>query len=407
MLARYNIPDMTDINFYADSEPVTRGRKLGALVLDYLTLLILTLLFFVASDAIGQQTGSVKSLTDQASQSRDNLYSLVESSKLDEVDDSTGGLVGSSALVKRNIYEATLASLKKNGKTDISQATYAGYDAITPETDNAYYFYTSFKKANKENFSLADEDRAVADVASYRSLLVSKVTVDYFETGDYPYLTLANAEALDNYLRDDTYAIGKTIYDNLTAGYGQLLSLGSQEFITYYAPYVKENQTFTDKTTLLYKIKHCEVLVSYVLGILLVYFAAPLILKNGMTTTDKILKIGVTTSEGKTPSWLSLLGHSLLLAVAYVSVLPLVFFCYYGVNALSLLDISLLPNVSLMILGLASLLLMIFSFVLTFINPNRKQTISEFLSGQIMKDGRVFVVSRTINEDPKNTHGNP
>jgi hypothetical protein len=396
---------MDNTSLYADAEPVRRGRKAGAALLDYLTLMILTLLLYVASEAIGQSTATVKNLTAEASGIRENLYSLVEESKLDETDPDSGNLVGSAALAKRYIISATLASLEKNGVTDISKTTYDGYEAIKPETDNAYFFYVTFKQENKNNFSSSDESINDSGTAFYRDLLVQKSDVDGFEREGYPYLFLKTAKAIDSYLRDENYVIGKNAYECILSGYQQVLSLGTQEFIQYYTPYVNVNSQYTAKTSLLYRIRHGELLASYALGILLVFFVAPLILKDGMTTTDKILKIGVATVHGHRPPWYLLLLHSALLGIAYLSVLPLVFLCYYGVDGLSLFDSSLIPHLSLLVLGLSSLLIILFSFLLTFINPSRKQTISEFLSSLVSKDGREFTVSRTMGEERVFTDG--
>ena len=377
---------------------LTNGRRLLAYVMDILTAFVLSLFVFLLVDSIGSSTTGMKNSSAEINTIKENLFSLVNDSKLDEEDD-TGSLTGSAAISKRFIISSTLASLKRNNVSDISNSTYEGYTEITPETDNTYYYFVTFKEEQKSNYQDSDPDKDNYGLNYYRDLLIKNTNDSYYETSDYPYLTLETATSLDNYLRDDNYSVGKTIYDSLLAGYEELIKIGTNEYVTYYVPYLTVYKTYINQTNWIYKVKHIECLVSYLFAQVLVYLVAPLILKDGKTVTYKSMRIAVCTKNGMIPKISNYLIHLLCVCIENLVIIPLTFFSFYGTEAFGVLDVALIPGLSLIVLGVSSLIILLLSYIFCFVNKDTSQSISEFFSNLVLKDPREFVIERNMNDE--------
>ena len=173
---------MKKVSFYETGNPIPHGRALGAYVLDFLTLTIISLLFFLGVDAIGVQLPKSVTYINYDAEVRNDLFSLMLESHLDEKN-ADGSQKGSSAITSAFLYNVALASLENNHVSDISTNTYSGFSAITPSTDNAYSYFVFFKKENKGSFMADDKDFAViSDEETYRQALVKACDGnDYFE----------------------------------------------------------------------------------------------------------------------------------------------------------------------------------------------------------------------------------
>ena len=388
-------------SLFQSAEAVGNGRKLLAYLLDILTAFILTLFIFLMVDGIGSNTSQMKSSTSEIGETKNSLYSLVNSSKLDEQNDS-GNLKGSVTISKRFIISSTLASLERNNVSDISSSTYSGYSAITADTDNSYYYYVTFKSDNNSDYLDTDADKAKFGESYYLSLLTENTKGDYFEATGYPFFTLETAQSIDNYLRDSNYSIGSTIYTNVLNGYETILALGTSEYTSYYSPYLDLYQVYLKQSTWIYKVKHIECLVSFIVAELLVYLLAPAILKDGKTVTYKIMKIGVCTKDGFAPKTWNNLLRMIVISIESLFIIPLTFLVFYGTEAFGLLDIALIPGLSMIAMAIGSLIFTVLSYVFCFINKETHQSISEFLSFLVCKDSREYVITRNMeNKDGK------
>jgi hypothetical protein len=399
---------MKKVSFYETGNPIPHGRALGAYVLDFLTLTIISLLFFLGVDAIGVQLPKSVTYINYDAEVRNDLFSLMLESHLDEKN-ADGSQKGSSAITSAFLYKVALASLENNHVSDISTNTYSGFSAITPSTDNAYSYFVSFKKENKGSFMADDKDFAViSDEETYRQALVKACDGnDYFEATGYPYLTKDSGIALDAYLRDSSYAPGKTVATALTAGYSNLLATGTTEFTTYYGPYVSKNAAHIQYSAVIFQMKHEELAIAFILGVLAVYVLAPVILKDGKTVTDKILSIGYCSRNGFAPSFWQILLRALITGIESLSAIPVMALTYYGTQALGFFNSSLIPGISITVLGFSSVLLLLFSYILTLLLRETHQSISEFLSFLLPKDGRVFVERHDLGDREGKTYGTP
>lgn len=386
---------MEEESFYKSSTPLKMSRKLGTYTLDFFILFICCILLFGLGDLIGNSTGYVNNTKEELQTKQNELYSLVIESKLDEMSLESGNLKGASTLSIEYVYCSTLAALKNNGVEDISETTYTNYYQIEPAIDNAYYFFTVFKKDKQSSFKDDDEDKSNYGVSYYKSLLVSKTSSSYFEDGDYPYLTLVSAKKVDSYLRDDNYTSGKEIYDSLLAGYQEILLSSQEEYKSYYIPYIEVNEEFNKLSNNIYKVKMIELGLSYILSVFICFFIIPLCFKNGKTVSYRFMQIGVNRTDGFKVKWNNLLIKTLVNLVEYACLIPLTSLVVYSSQAISLFDYSISIGFNFLIVVLISLLFMLFAFIFCFINRKTKQSISEFFSRMVVKDGREFKVTES------------
>ncbi len=388
---------------FKNSSNVTNGRRFLAYLMDMLTVLILTMVLFAICDVVGNATISSEKIS-LLSGVRENLQAEVLKTKLDETD-SDGALIGNAELTKKLIIRSTLYTLKANNVDNISQTTYQGYEPITPFGDGSYYFHTSFKKDYQSFFVTDDADKDDFGSAYYRKELISSCKKDLFVSeGDYPYLTLENAKAIDNYYRDSSYSTGLSVYQAFYDGYNALLTKGVNEYTSYYGPYLSLSASYNLYSESIYYNKQGEMLFAYCLSILLVYILAPFILKDGMTVTYKIMRLGLITTHEERPSFLNNLLRSLVISLEFLFIIPCVFLCFYGTQSLPLLSLSVIPGISIIVIGFVSLFLSLASYVVSLFHRESPQSLSEMASLTVLKDGREYVVEKTLDNNGKNNN---
>lgn len=382
---------MTDnISFYKDAIPAKRGKKLGVNMLDFLLATILSVLFYALTNLVTEALPNIKETQNEIALVQNEMKAMIKESKIGEEKD--GSFLGTDTLSKNYVYRLTYASLLKGGveEKNISSSISNVYSPITSDTDNAYFYYVTFKETNLEGFS----EKGIHGFSSYHELLSKEMPFSFLIEDNYPYLPLENAQQIQNYIIDENYEIGGVTYNALKGRYDSLLKDGVNDFQDNYLPYKQKANVNEQYKNKIYTVRRIEVLIAYVLSSFIAYFLFPLLLKDGKTLAMKVTSLGYCSEEGKRPKWQNLLIRSSLLFVEESFIMTLLPFLVYGGNAIDMVYLPFLGDISLLWVGAFSLLFMLFSFLSTFIDKEKKSTFSELLSHLILKDGKEFVLSK-------------
>ncbi len=389
----WRISDMKIKNdsIYALGEPCSRGRKFASYVLDFLTSVILAVILFMLAEFIMNNTSLMKGYREDVSGSYTALIREIEKTGIGEADDEEN-LLSLSTLEENYMKGIVFRTLKENNVSGISEETYKDVKEIDATNDHAYSYYVTFKATHLSDYK--EESRVASGWNYYTGQLFKDSDASYFilKENEYPLLTLDTAKAIDNYFRDASYSIGSKCYNSVLSSYSLLLEAGTKDVQNNYAPYESLFATYQIVLKRLYIVRDLELLICYALTLLIVYFLIPLLFRNGQTLSMKILKIGATDKRGGNPAWYQLLIKYGVNLIEYFLIIPVVALLFYGPDALDLIGSELFWNISYLSLGAFSLIFMILSFALTFLMRNTKQSISEYLSGMIVKDSEVYVM---------------
>ena len=189
-------------------------RRLFAYILDFFVGLIITSFLFVICDLTSNSIPSVFNRSTELSKLQANLYSYVYDSKLDV--ETANGMKGSIDISYDYVKALTYNSLEN--KDDISSSIYSAdfVNNIKENSkyyDNLYYYYTDFKATNISNYS---EQNNYGEADFIDIYFENSEISSYFESNlTYPVLKANNAKAINEYLQNSNYEVGKQIYDNL------------------------------------------------------------------------------------------------------------------------------------------------------------------------------------------------
>lgn len=379
-------------------------KKLGAYFLDLFLTFIVGVLFFAIFEGIMNATPLVKERKININNVTYSMYDMVISSGLGK-DNGSGVLISQNDYVSNYIKGATYKSLTMNSVDNISLETYKDVVSIDETNDGVYIYYTTFKTNNLESYGT--NARVNYGYDYYKKQLNYNDTISsYFVSDEYPYLTLDTAKKIDEYFRNDSYSIGKEIYSNLDTSYRKLLEDGIYDIQHNYKPYLSLNEDYEKKTSSLYVIKNIEIIITYLLSIFVIYIMFPLIFKNGQTLSFKILKLAVIDKNGYEPTILNYLIHYLVLAVESLIMIPLTALVFYSSDSIGWISQTLFLNFSFLSLGIYSFLILIMSFVLTFVFRKTRQTLSEYLSMEIVKDMTMYE-SKEIKDNGRKESSQP
>ncbi len=363
-------------------------KKLGAYFLDLLLSFIIGLLFFAIFEGVMNATPLIKNKKSEINSITYSMYDMVISSGLGK-DNGNDVLISQNQYVLEYIRGTTLKSLKQNSISDISIETYKDVTQIDESNDGVFIYYTKFKVTNNDDFGINSQADCGLEYYKNKFMSTNSITT-YFEDGDYPYLTLDTAKDIDEYLRNSSYSVGKEKYDKLDSSYRAMLEKGIYDIQHNYRPYLKLNDEYNKKTSSLYSIKNVEIVIVYFLSLFIVYLFFPIIFHNGQTLSFKILKLAVVTKDDFEPTWTNNLIHYFVICIESLIIIPLISLVFYSADAVGWISQTLFLNFSFLSLGLYSLLILLMSFVLTFVLRKTRQTISEYLSMEIVKDITMY-----------------
>lgn len=388
---------MKQNSFFYSASVCKPLKKLGAYLLDFFITFIIMMALFGISEGISNNLSVVKNVQSELNATSESMYALVLDAQLGQANEE-GILVSQDTIVRNYIYGATYESLIKNEDSSLSESTYEGYEAITPENDNCYHYYVVFKTANKDQFK-SDQAQSETGFDYYYQELTNADSDDSIESyftveNDYPYISYETAKDLDEYFRNSGYSTGKTIYDNLDTSYRALLVSGINEITLVYTPYLELNDAYNQMASYIYMVKDIELFITYILSLLIVFVLIPFFLGDGRTLTYKILGLGVTDMEGKEAALYQLFLRALVLVIEYAFLFLLTVLVFYGTSGLDLLGTTLFGNISFLSLSLFSLLVMCFSYLFSLMLPSKRQAFSEFVSRTILKDSKTFIAKK-------------
>lgn len=392
-----------EVSFYKNSTKIKPLRKIWIYFIDMICLLIVSCLFFGISELISSSLDVINLKKNEMSIQKEELYNLVDDSKLDIYDKDNKSLKGSEYIIKNYMYSLVKESLEYNGLTNQAESSiYAGVSSLIPSNDNVYYYFVDFKNTNISSFNLTSN----YDGYSY-FINLSKENIEFDDVFEirgelnYPFLKKDVAIMIHNYYGDNNYSLGLEKYELIYNYYSNFLSKGIADFTNNYIPYVELNNAFNNGATYLLSVKIYELFASYLLSSLILFLIFPLIFKDGKTLTFKIFSIGTCLLNGNSPNWVNYLIKCLCNLFEYLVVISLIGVVFFNGDIISLFSITLFRFFNLLTMSLFSIILIILSIIYMFINKN-KQTISEFISNQLVKDGKEFnIVNKEIKDGRK------
>lgn len=393
-------------SFYKDALPAKRSRKVGAAVLDYLLMLIVSVLFFLGANAVTEALPFMKEKEAEITGVQKEMSSLIEESKIGSLKD--GSFESVETITKNYLYRLAHYSLIKGGEKeeDISPLIRA-YPAITPTSDNCYYYYSSFKADHTSDY--AKQENAIFGASDYITTLSKDLsfTFLYEEEGEYayyPYLDSDTSLALQEYMNgNEKFEKGSRIYSVIHDRYRNLLENGVKEFQTDFKPYADLNSKNNEIKTSLYGVRILEFFFAYTCGSLIAYLLVPLLLKDGRTLSDKSLSLAyVKKSDGERPEFWRILVQFAFRYVGGIGTMAFLAFIAYGASSIDLIFHTFWGFLSLLGLLIFTCLYALTSFAVTFFDKEKKYTLSEFFSGIVLKDGKEFLAKKQKEETESN-----
>ncbi|MBQ4255184.1 MAG: hypothetical protein II721_04205 [Bacilli bacterium] len=380
---------MKKTSLYIDAPIPKRGRKLQSLILDFAILIILNVILLFGIDSIVSAAGGQKGISEAISSNESSLKAIIADSHLDEFDSANNPL-GPKENAKNYLLRLTYGSLLHGGKTseEISKTLYNGIKSINEENELCYYYYTTFK-IDKNNAFLQEYSANCGDIY-YRSILTQGMENRFVESG-FPYLTLESAEAIDESYRNINYTEGMNLRNAIQTRYQSLLENAIKELEAGYSPYIEARKAYEQNYKDLWFIKIYESFGAYGLSMIVMFFALPLVFKDGLTPSCKILRLPYKRVDGHEPRVWNNALRCIVLTVEYLLSPIVALLLVYGANASYLLSLSLFGSIPVFTLMIYSFLLMLVSYLISFITRERKQTLSELASSLVLVEGREIV----------------
>lgn len=386
---------MSKTSFFSQGQVCSSWKKFPAYILDFITALIFNIILFAVAEGIMNATPLVKWYRNSINKKYSQLVDTVVSTSVSKKNDN-GDLVDQTVLVDDYIHGSVLYVLKENvDDNEISKETYKDYKVIDSTNDYAYLYYVSFKAENISSYESNDDKYGLS---YYKSEFFKNTKEEYFTSSDYPYLTLDTAKAIDNYFRDSNYKKGKDAFESITSSYSLIIDSANADIQNSYIPYKNLLIDYNAVSKKMFIVRNVELSITYLLSVLLVYLMFPLIFKDGRTLSMKILKIGKVNTKDECLSYHNHLRNVLITLVEMILIIPITAFIFYGVDAVELVGESMFLNISYLSLGIFSIVFICLSFLLSFMLRKTRQTVTEYLSGEVVKDSDVFYVSTEVND---------
>lgn len=384
-----------ETSFFSGGQVAKSFKKFPAYVLDYILAVILHVIFFALIEGIMNVTPLIKGYQNDISSTYSSLVSTVVSTSISEIDDS-GELLSQNQLVKNYIYGSVKNTLKD--KEGFSSDVYQDYKIINSTNDYAYNYYVKFKVDNIDSFAYEKEN---CGISYYKSTYFSYTSSSYFTGDDYPSISYESCEMIDEYIRNSSYSKGEEIYTSIYEAYATILQKGMSDIQANYNPFISLNLIYEKMCDKIVTVRNIELFISYIIVIFIVYFMFPLIFKDGRTLAMKVLKIGAVNKDNNAVTIKNLLIKFCITFIEMFSIIVITPFIFYSTDALELVGISIIFNISYLSLGLFSLIVMLFSFILSFLLRDTRQTLTEFLSMEILKDSDVFEITSEVSDEEK------
>ena len=377
---------MDKVSLYADAPALKRGQKFVSLLTNLTVTAILSVILYFGLDAIVSSAGGFQSDADSLTSKEKNLYSVIEETGLGKKD-STGNFKSNETLANEYAISLSLGSLLQYGesKESLSKSVYGPYESAGTNNDMLYSYYVSFKESHNDDFA---QEALASKGESYYIPRLTKDHEDWFLATGYPYLLEEKARDLDEALRNPSYSKGVEVKNFLKTRYASLLEEAIEEVTKSYTPYKESFKEYTNAYRLMQQKKAFEALGGFALAVMIHYFLVPLGFKNGRTLVDRLQHRPYRKGTGKEPTPVALLIHALLIFLEGIGIPGLSMILVYGSQGVDILSLQLFNTVPLFSIMLFSLLLLLVSYTFSFMNKDKKQTLSELVSNLIQVDGR-------------------
>ena len=383
--------NFNDLSFNAEAE---NKKKWYASILDHLLSFILTILFYFLVVIIFDSSSLVKNVKTKISDSQYELNKIVMNTKLDYfVSENSFTLTGSDKIATDYVKKLVYTSLIENNVSDdeISKEFYTSSDLLTKENDSLYYYQLMFKIENSNDYNAGYKKN---DFNSYLNDFVNKSDINIERLiikDDYFYLNLEDSKNLDAYIRRGETSAGKTLNTSIHAFYYQSLLESIEEVKSYYKPYISSNDIYLKNESMMFSYRHYELLISYLLSIIILYFIIPLFFKNGVTISMKAFKIAIIRKDKKEYFVLINLYRTIYNMFKNVLLLPLVFLILYSISARPLLVSSLIFNIPLIFYPIFSIIIILISFILSMLKKTDNELLDEILFRYKIVDTTSFI----------------
>lgn len=375
---------MRKICIYRYNSPVTFSRRLSTLIIDFLVLIIATLMGYMLCEQINATLPDTKMsvITKEASRIQKDLANLIEEAHLGYMVD--GNICDTGEMAEQ--YVTTLYKFS--------------LDEFQEEYEEPLYdYYGEFKEMKANHFS--GELGNVGKQYIYNRILkeIDNESKQYYIEQDawaYPTLRQEVAKALKMWMekQEETIQIdgvsynGAKIAEDIVRVYKTLLQEAREELCTKYEGYA-DKYTDLDKLReelIGYKIKTL-IMVYFVITIVW-YVVFPIILKNGASLPNKAFHMGACTKNGdEVPVWSVFLKWGMK-TVEYFNVVYFVLILLYSIQSKIFMEYKIWSTVNFKLFYFISVGSMILSAIICATDKKKYRTLSDFVSMQEMKDFR-------------------
>ena len=375
---------MRKICMYRYNSPITFSRRLITLVIDFLVLVMLTLLGYILCEQISVALPNAKTnvITSEARSIQEELASLLEDAHLGYMVD--GNICDTGEMAENyvtTLYRFSLDELHEEYKEPL------------------YDYYGEFKELKANHFS--GDLGNVGKQYIYNRILkeIDNENKQYYMEQDAwscPTLRQEVAKALKEWLenKEETIKIdgvsynGAMIAEDIVRVYKKLLQEARDELCTNYEGYADK---YTDLNKLRaeligYKIKTLTMV--YFLITIVWYVVFPIILKNGASLANKVFYMGACTKNGdEVPLWSIILkwGTKIL---EYFNVVYFVLILLYSIHSKTFMEYKMFGTVKFELFYFISVGMMLLSAIICATDKKKYRTLSDFVSAQEMKDLR-------------------
>ena len=383
---------MTILSNYKYNASASTKRKWYVSILDHMTCFVVTILLYFLVAMLVDLTPIVKSAQDRVVDAQTQLNDIVSKSHLDKKNDSNLALLGSETITKNYLKSLVYNSLKdKVEENRLSNSVYSEdiRSSNLIDYDVFYYYEMEFKKDNINDF----EDDVVIDY----NLIKEYTSADYWITDSSPYLLKEEqAKSIDGVLTNNYKNDDLAIYNTLYNGYYNIVRNRIDEVTKSYKPYVEQYKIYENNANQIFYIRHYELLISYLLAVIIVYFIIPLFFKDGITLSMKAFKQAIKRKDNGRYSLINALCRVIYNMFKNLLLLPVVFLILYSISARPLFVTSLIFNIPLVFYPIFSAIIIITSLVLSLLTKTDKEMLDEILFRY-----RIVDINEYENEDYK------